>query len=185
MLIKQKLSNIALPSSWGGWCWGRWEAWWSTRRGWTPPPATACTWSCPSPSACTSPAGAPGWRSRYTPEIFLRLIYIFLDSVSICYAPSGSCLSRRPAAPPRPALGRWWWWEPRRCWRRRRGRRWRRRCRRWTSRCGREEWGRGPCQWRPSSAGERCSGRNMRCKINLSMVIYTRYIYCSYLLTQI
>ena len=67
-LLTRELSpeqqHTTLPSSWGAACWGRWGAWWSTRRGWTRPPATVCTWSCLSPSACSAPGAWLGWRSQ-------------------------------------------------------------------------------------------------------------------------
>ena len=57
--MQEKRIKRGWPSSWEVWCWGRWGSWWSTRRERRRPPSTACTWSCPSLSACTSPMAPP------------------------------------------------------------------------------------------------------------------------------
>ena len=154
------------PSSWEVLCWGRWGSWWSTQRGRRRPPSTACTWSCPSLWACSAPRAPPFCRDFLykgdTKILNFREYPGNIDEVEgweLLVAPelrsrckiSGFCQFPRLAAPPRPALGRWWWWGQQRCWRRRRGRRWRRRCRRWTSRCGKELLVRHPQKWLPWS----------------------------------
>ena len=64
-LYTKELPTCTLPSSSAAVCWGRWATWWSTRRGWTRRPSTACIWSCPSPWACISPGAWLGLRSQY------------------------------------------------------------------------------------------------------------------------
>ncbi len=65
-------------------------------------------------------------------------------------SPPSSC----PLAP-----GRWWWWEPRRCWRRRRGRPRSTPRKRWTSPSGTPGSGPGSHKSHPLNASAPCRGR--------------------------